>query len=54
METPLDLAEVGVRDVGELGHVAEGQVGEPSLGADEGPQGLEPGSPYVVGDHLCR
>ena len=53
VQAALDLAEVRVRQVGQLRELAQGQVGHPALGADEGAERLPLRLPWVLHGHLC-
>ena len=48
VEAPLELAQVGVGDLGHLGQLPQRQVGQLALGPDEGAEGLHLRLPGVV------
>src|SRR5579863_6081644 len=52
VQAALDLAEVRVREVGQLRELAQRQVGHPALGPDEGAERLPLGLPRVLHGHL--
>src|SRR5580704_462358 len=52
VQAALDLAEVRVRQVGQLRELAQGQVGHPALGADKGAKRLPLGLPWIRHSHL--
>ena len=51
-QSPLDLAQVGVGDPGQLGQAPQGQPGRSPLLTDEGPE-VEPAI-FRVGAHSCK
>jgi methylenetetrahydrofolate dehydrogenase (NADP+) / methenyltetrahydrofolate cyclohydrolase len=52
VQAPLDLAEVGVRQMGQLGELPQRQVRHPALAADEGAERLPLRLPRVLHGHL--